>query len=92
MEKLKKRAMKLDSDIIDLKRSTRKTKKWMVIHKDGSKTHFGASSHEDYTIHKDKKRRDSYRARHSKILLKDGRPAYTVKGTPGFYSWFLLWT
>ena len=91
MDKLKKRAMKLDSNVIDLKRSTRKDKKWMVIRKDGSKTHFGSSSHEDYNIHKDPARRDRYRARHSKILLKDGRPAYTVKGTPGFYSWNLLW-
>ena len=91
MEKLKKRAMKLDSNVIDLKRSTRKTKKWMVIHKDGTKTHFGSYGMSNYTIHKDPARRDRYRKRHSKILLKDGRPAYTVKGTPGFYSWHILW-
>jgi len=91
MEKLKKRALKLDSNVIDLKRSTRKDKKWMVILKDGSKKHFGAYGMSDYTIHKDPARRDRYRKRHSKILLKDGRPAYTVKGTPAFYSWFLLW-
>tara|TARA_R110000772_G_scaffold222362_2_gene332846 strand:- start:361 stop:636 length:276 start_codon:yes stop_codon:yes gene_type:complete len=91
MDKLKKRAMKLDSDIIDLKRSTRKGKKWMVIRKDGTKTHFGSYGMSDYTIHKDPTRRDRYRKRHSKILLKDRRPAYTVKGTPAFYSWHILW-
>ena len=91
MDKLKKRALRLDSNVIDLKRSNRKGKKWMVIHKDGSKVHFGAYGMSDYTIHKDKERRDRYRKRHSKIKLKDGRLAYKVKGTPAFYSYYLIW-
>ena len=91
MDKLKKRALALDSNVIDLKRSTRKNKKWMVIHKNGTKTHFGSYGMSDFTIHKDPARRDRYRKRHSKILLKDGRFAYKVKGTPAFYSFYLLW-
>jgi len=91
MEKLKKRAIALDSNVKDLKRSTRKGKKWMVIHRDNSKTHFGAYGMSDFNIHKDPARRDRYRTRHSKIKLKDGRLAYKVKGTPAFYSWYLLW-
>ncbi len=92
MEKLKKKALLLNSNVIDLKRSTRKNKKWMVIHKDGSKIHFGAHGMSDFTMHKDPARKKRYRARHDKIKLKDGRTAYKVKGTPAFYSYFLLWS
>ena len=87
MEKLKKRALALGAT--DLKRSTRKNKKWMVKY-NGKWVHFGAYGMSDYTIHNDKARRDSYRARHSKILLKDGTQAYKVKTQPSFWSWHLL--
>ena len=91
MDKLKKRAIALDINVVNLKRSTRKGKKWMVIHRDGSKVHFGAYGMSDYTIHKDPARRERYRTRHKKILTKKGIPAYKVRGSPAFYSWYLLW-
>lgn len=48
-------------------------------------THFGAEGYEDYTIHKDKERRDRYRARHEKDLdTKDPTRA-------GYLSYYLLW-
>ena len=48
-------------------------------------THFGASGMEDYTIHKDKDRRDRYRIRHRKDLkTKDPTRA-------GFLSYYILW-
>ena len=49
------------------------------------KVNFGQKGYSDYTINKDKKRRDSYRARHEKDLLtKDPT-------RPGYLSYFLLW-
>jgi len=38
----------------------------------------------------DKKLREAWRARHSKIL-KDGKPAYKNKESPAYYSWNILW-
>ena len=40
--------------------------------------------------HLDKKRREDYRARHSKIL-KDGEPSYLIPFTPAFFSYYFLW-
>lgn len=86
--KLKARAMALGAD--NFKKSTRKGKKWMVLY-EGKTIHFGAAGMSDFTIHKDKERRDRYRARHGKIKLKNGRPAYTVKTSPAYWSWHILW-
>lgn len=46
---------------------------------------FGAKGYSDYTIHKDKGRRERYRQRH--------RADLTTKDVtrPGFLSWYLLW-
>ena len=72
------------------KKSTRKGKKWMVLY-EGKTIHFGASGMSDFTIHKDKERRARYRARHRNIKLKDGRRAYTIKTSPAYWSWHILW-
>lgn len=45
---------------------------------------FGSSAHEDYTLHKDKKRRELYRVRHKKDHIDDPM-------TPGALSWWVLW-
>jgi hypothetical protein len=65
--------------------------KYFVIYK-GRTIHLGDRRFEDFSIHKDIERRDNYRARHSKILLKNGTPAYTVKGTPAYFSYWILWS
>tara|TARA_S200002703_G_C3596784_1_gene183316 strand:+ start:128 stop:376 length:249 start_codon:yes stop_codon:yes gene_type:complete len=47
--------------------------------------HFGAKGMDDYTITKDKKQREAYRARHKKDLdTKDPTRA-------GYLSYYLLW-
>jgi hypothetical protein len=46
---------------------------------------FGDSRYKDYTQHKDKKRREQYRARHKKDLSKG------TYMSPGFLSYYLLW-
>uniref|UniRef100_A0A6C0D0I7 Uncharacterized protein n=1 Tax=viral metagenome TaxID=1070528 RepID=A0A6C0D0I7_9ZZZZ len=65
------------------------TKKWMAIFtRPGGtsiRTQFGAKGYEDYTIHKDKTRREHYRNRHRKDLdTGDFTRA-------GFLSYYLLW-
>ncbi len=89
MEALRKKALSLGAT--DFRKSKKKGKKYDVIYK-GKVVSFGSAGMSDFTIHKDKARRDRYRARHSKIKLKDGRLAYKVKGTPAYFSWRILWT
>jgi len=85
---LEQRALRLGAT--ELRPSARKGKKWAVLYQ-GKYIHFGATGYEDYTQHKDPARRANYRRRHGAIKLKDGRLAYTVKSSPAFWSWNLLW-
>ena len=72
-----------------IEKGTGKNKKWKAIfYDDGKKiktTQFGDSRYEDYTQHKDKKRRDKYRARHKKDLSKGNYMS------AGFLSYYILW-
>jgi len=88
MERLRQKAIRFGA--LDLKRSTRQGKKFMVYYK-GRWIHFGATSYSDFTKHKDTARRRRYRQRHREIKLKDGRAAYKTKTSPAFWSWHLLW-
>lgn len=74
----------------DFKVSTRKAKKYMVLYND-QWIHFGARGMSDFTIHKDEDRRRRYKARHSKIQMSNGTPAYLVKSSPAYWSWNILW-
>ena len=67
-----------------------KDKKLYVVY-DGEIIHFGDRNYEDFLMHKDKDRRDRYRARAEKILLKDNTPAYLDPTKPAYYSYNLLW-
>ena len=73
-----------------LRPSWRKGKKFAVLYRDRW-VHFGAAGMSDFRIHRDPARRESYRRRHAAILLADGRRAYTVKESPAYWSWHLLW-
>ena len=62
--------------------------------------HFGSSEHEDYTIHKDKERRNRYWSRHAKDLFNHnsrGSDGFRLSDarvdvrTPGYLSFFVLW-
>jgi len=60
-------------------------KKYMAVFNDGTKTKFGFSGMNDFTLTGDEKARDRYRARHSKDLsTNDPRRA-------GYLSFYLLW-
>ena len=56
----------------------------MIFDKDGRKLHFGDLRFSDYTNHKDKKRRDSFRNRNKRWANAD-------KFTPAHLSYYLLW-
>ena len=85
---LEQKALRLGAT--ELRPSTRKGKKYAVLYQ-GKFIHFGATGYEDFTEHKDPARRANYRRRHGAIKLKDGRLAYTVKSSPAYWSWTLLW-
>jgi|AntAceMinimDraft_5_1070358.scaffolds.fasta_scaffold461660_1 hypothetical protein len=88
MSSLERRAIALGAE--GLRPSWRVGKKWAVLYR-GSWLHFGSSLYDDFTVHKDPVRRAAYRRRHAGILLRDGRAAYTVKTSPAFWSYYLLW-
>jgi hypothetical protein len=87
-EAMKKQALQLGAT--DLLPSWRENKKIAVLY-NGRWVHAGDSRYEDFTTHRDEKRRQAYLKRHSSILLADGRPAHTVMESPAFWSWHLLW-
>ena len=68
-------------------KSDKPDKKYYIITKTGKKVYFGASGYEDYTMHKDLKRKERYISRH-----QDAED-WTQNGidTSGFWSRWLLW-
>lgn len=70
--------------------SNLRNKKFDLIYKN-KVIRFGDSRYQDYWDHKDKKRRDMYRARHSKIYTKNGERAIDVPYSPAYLSYNLLW-
>lgn len=88
MEKLKQKASSHGATEMGVSRA--KGKKYYVIY-NNKRINFGAKGMSDFTIHKDKARRDRYRKRHGKIKLRDGSLAYKSKTSPAYWSWHLLW-
>tara|TARA_R110000803_G_C11967131_1_gene319364 strand:+ start:1375 stop:1629 length:255 start_codon:yes stop_codon:yes gene_type:complete len=75
-------------------KSNAKNKKFSVyVMKDGKKRliHFGDSRYEDFTQHKDEKRRASYLARAKGIKNKKGELTYKDKNTPNYWAVKFLW-
>ena len=68
-------------------KSDKKDKKYYIITITGNRVYFG-SGYEDYTTHKDIKRREAYRQRHEK---NEDRTASGIN-TPGFWAWHYLWS
>jgi hypothetical protein len=88
LEQLEAKAKKYGATSLGL--STRKNKRLFVIY-NGKAIHFGAKNGSTYVDHHDDIKRKAWKARHSKILLKDGTPAYKNKESPEFWSWHILW-
>ena len=75
-------------------KSKAKNKKFSVyVMKDGKKKliHFGDSRFQDFTQHKDEKRRKSYLARAKGIKNKKGELTWKDKNSANYYSVRLLW-
>lgn len=71
----------------EIQYSDRKNKKYKIENDEGKFIHFGDKRYEDFTKHKDEKRRSSYLARASKIKgdwIND-------KYSPNMLSIILLW-
>ena len=71
-------------------KSTKSGKKGMVYTKKGL-IHFGDANMQDFTQHKDSKRRDSYLARSGGIKDKSGNLTKNSKESPNFWSRKVLW-
>jgi hypothetical protein len=65
-------------------KKTKAPKKYEAIFSDGKRVQFGAAGYSDYTMHKDKKRRELYRKRHAHHDINNPT-------TPAALSWYLLW-
>jgi len=75
-------------------KSTKKGKKMMVyVMKDKKKRliHFGDSSMQDFTQHKDEARRKSYLARSGGIRNKQGKLTKDDKNSANYWSRKILW-
>ena len=88
-KKLTRNAKKLGAESLDY--STRKNNKYMVILPGGNKVHSGSPKYPDYLTNKDKKRRDKYLARATKIKNKSGDLTYNNPESANFWSVHLLW-
>ena len=88
-KRLTKNAKKLGAESFDY--STRKNNKYMITLPGGKKVHFGSPKYSDFTIHKDKERRDKYLSRAMKIKNKKGELTYTNPESSNFWSVNLLW-
>ena len=89
-KKLIKNAKNLGAESLDY--SSRKNNKYMVKLPGGKKVHFGSPKYEDYTVHKDKERRDKYLSRATKIKNKKGELTYTNPESSNYWSVHLLWS
>lgn len=89
MEQLRQKALRHGAT--DFGKSSVKNKKYYVIY-NNKKINFGLDTGSTYIDHKDKKTRDAWRARHSKIKLKDGSLAYKNKNQAAYWSYKILWT
>jgi hypothetical protein len=85
---LEKNALKLGAS--KLGKSNRETKRFMVLYR-GKWIHFGSAVGKTFIDHKDEKKRVGWKARHSKIKLKNGSLAHKVKESPSYWAWNLLW-
>lgn len=71
-------------------KSKAKNKRYYVIY-NGKRINFGQPGAETYADGASENKRNAFRARHSKIKLKDGTYAYKNKNQPAFWAYNILW-
>lgn len=67
-------------------KSDRPDKKYYIITRSGRKVYFGAAGYEDYTIHKDPKRKEAYITRHR------NNENWDDPDTAGYWALKYLWS
>lgn len=87
--KLQQKAKELGAQSLDY--SPRKNSKYVVTLDNGKQIHFGSPNYEDFLIHRDKTRRDSYLKRATKIRNKKGELTYRNPESANFWAVKLLW-
>ena len=78
----------------ELQISKAKNKRFAIKY-DNKTINFGLFPYQgkgSFLDHGDEKLKVAWRARHSKIKLKDGRLAYKVPGQPEYLSYNILWS
>lgn len=75
----------------ELYNSERKTKRFKILTPDNKWIHFGLKGGSTFIDHKDKKKKEAYIARHSKIKLKDGSLAVNKILSSAWLSLNILW-
>lgn len=70
--------------------SNAKNKRYYVVY-NGKRINFGDPNAHTYADGASKQKRDAFRARHSRIKLKDGTLAYKDKTRPSFWAYNILW-
>jgi len=85
---LRRKAYSLGAD--DIVVSWRQNKKYAVFY-NGRWIHFGDDRYDDYTTHRDRDRRDSYRKRSSSITNRYGKRTYKDRNYANFWAYHLLW-
>ena len=73
-------------------KSTNKNKKMMVLTPKGKIIHFGQIGYEDFTQHRDKKRKENYCKRSAGIKDKQGNLTKNNKESANYYSRKFLWS
>ena len=80
--------MKMTTELIQIRETGADDKKKYIavfsIDGEPKTVKFGAKGYEDYTIHHDQTRRDSYRKRHQHDNL-------SIPTSPGALSYYILW-
>jgi hypothetical protein len=66
-------------------------KKLRFTFEDGSFVDFGSKISQTFAEGASQAKMNLYRARHSKLMIKDGRRAIDIKYSPSWFSWHLLW-
>ena len=87
-QQLKQKAISLGAS--EFGNSSAKNKRFYVIY-NGKKINFGLLGGQTFIDHNDKDKQRAWKARHSKIKLKDGRFAYQVKEQPEYWAYRILW-
>ena len=71
-------------------RSAVKGKRFYVIYK-GKRINFGSSTGKTFFDHRDKKKKNAWRARHSKIKNKKGEYVIRLPTSASYWASTLLW-